>query len=163
MKRVFNYFNNLKFSYKANFLIFIIAGGMFTIIILSQLSIFILKNDFDTLFEKRTKTLIKLENINDSYKINIQNTLSEFEKNNLNYEQTLEVLKIANEIIDKNWSEYKNNSYSTKTDFVINYIQKHFSNKNYYKNELIKNLNIQNVDEKMNKILHYLNNILLHQ
>jgi hypothetical protein len=99
MKRVFNYFNNLKFSYKANFLIFIIAGGMFTIIILSQLSIFILKNDFDTLFEKRTKTLIKLENINDSYKINIQNTLSEFEKNNLNYEQTLEVLKIANEII----------------------------------------------------------------
>ena len=159
MKRVFNYFNNLKFSYKANFLIFIIAGGMFTIIILSQLSIFILKNDFDTLFEKRTKTLIKLENINDSYKINIQNTLSEFEKNNLNYEQTLEVLKIANEIIDKNWSEYKNNSYSTKTDFVINYIQKHFSNKNYYKNELIKNLNIQNVDEKMNKILHYLNNI----
>ena len=159
MKRVFNYFNNLKFSYKANFLIFIIAGGMFTIIILSQLSIFILKNDFDTLFEKRTKTLIKLENINDSYKINIQNTLSEFEKNNLNYGQTLEVLKIANEIIDKNWSEYKNNSYSTKTDFVINYIQKHFSNKNYYKNELIKNLNIQNVDEKMNKILHYLNNI----
>jgi len=159
MKRVFNYFNNLKFSYKANFLIFIIAGGMFTIIILSQLSIFILKNDFDTLFEKRTKTLIKLENINDSYKINIQNTLSEFEKNNLNYEQTLEVLKIANEIIDKNWSEYKNNSYSTKTDFVTNYIQKHFSNKNYYKNELIKNLNIQNVDDKMNKILHYLNNI----
>ena len=57
MKRVFNYFNNLKFSYKANFLIFIIAGGMFTIIILSQLSILILKNDFDTLFEKRTKTL----------------------------------------------------------------------------------------------------------
>src|SRR5574344_1692186 len=154
-----NILNNLKFSYKANFLIFIIAGGMFTIIILSQLSIFILKNDFDTLFEKRTKTLIKLENINDSYKINIQNTLSEFEKNNLNYEQTLEVLKIANEIIDKNWSEYKNNSYSTKTDFVINYIQKHFSNKNYYKNELIKNLNIQNVDDKMNKILHYLNNI----
>ena len=46
MKRVFNYFNNLKFSYKANFLIFIIAGGMFTIIILSQLSIFILKNKF---------------------------------------------------------------------------------------------------------------------
>ena len=32
MKKVFNYFNNLKFSYKANFLIFIIAGGMFTII-----------------------------------------------------------------------------------------------------------------------------------
>ena len=62
MKRVFNYFNNLKFSYKANFLIFIIAGGMFTIIILSQLSIFILKNDFDTLFEKLLKDRVRVKN-----------------------------------------------------------------------------------------------------
>ncbi|MDX4012696.1 sensor histidine kinase, partial [Aliarcobacter skirrowii] len=106
MKKLLKYFDTLKFSYKANFLIFIIAGGMISIIVLSQISIFILKDDFDTLFDKRTKSLIKLQTIKDSYKINIQDTLNEFEKNSLNYEQTIEVLNIAKEIIEKNWSEY---------------------------------------------------------
>ncbi|AXK48982.1 sensor histidine kinase [Aliarcobacter trophiarum] len=159
MKRILNYFDNLKFSYKTNFLIFIISSGMFTIIVLSQISILILKNDFDTLFDKRTKSLIKLESIKDSYKINIQNTLSEFEKNNLSYEQTLEVLQIANEIIEKNWKEYKNNSIFEDTNFAISYIKKYFSNKNYYKDESIKNFNIENVDKKMVKIFDYVKNI----
>ena len=43
MKKLLKYFDTLKFSYKANFLIFIIAGGMISIIVLSQISIFILK------------------------------------------------------------------------------------------------------------------------
>lgn len=55
LSKVINYFNNLKFSYKTSFLIFIIAGGMLCIIILFQISLFTLKNDFDILFEKRTK------------------------------------------------------------------------------------------------------------
>ena len=114
MKKLLKYFDTLKFSYKANFLIFIIAGGMISIIVLSQISIFILKDDFDTLFDKRTKSLIKLQTIKDSYKINIQDTLNEFEKNSLSYEQTIEVLNIAKEIIEKNWSEYK---YRLNKDF----------------------------------------------
>ena len=125
MKKLLKYFDTLKFSYKANFLIFIIAGGMISIIVLSQISIFILKDDFDTLFDKRTKSLIKLQTIKDSYKINIQDTLNEFEKNSLSYEQTIEVLNIAKEIIEKNWSEYKyrlnkdfNNSISSGKSFL---------------------------------------------
>ena len=81
------YFDNLKFSYKTSFLIFIISGGMLCIIVLSQISIFTLKNDFDILFEKRTKGLIELEHIKDSYKINIQDTLDNFENKRLNFVQ----------------------------------------------------------------------------
>ena len=144
-----NYFDTLKFSYKANFLIFIIAGGMISIIVLSQISIFILKDDFDTLFDKRTKSLIKLQTIKDSYKINIQDTLNEFEKNSLSYEQTIELLNIAKEIIEKNWSEYK---YRLNKDFnnsILSKIKTYFINSNHYKNQYIKELNIENIDNKM--------------
>ena len=110
MKNFFNklllYFDNLKFNYKTSFLIFIIAGGMICIIILSLISIFTLKHDFDILFDKRTKTLIQLERIKDSYKVNIQDTLIDFEKKRVDYEQSLDVLNIALEIIDKNWYFY---------------------------------------------------------
>ncbi|AZL53878.1 sensor histidine kinase [Aliarcobacter skirrowii] len=149
MKKLLKYFDTLKFSYKANFLIFIIAGGMISIIVLSQISIFILKDDFDTLFDKRTKSLIKLQTIKDSYKINIQDTLNEFEKNSLSYEQTIEVLNIAKEIIEKNWSEYK---YRLNKDFnnsVLSKIKTYFINSNHYKNQYIKELNIENIDNKM--------------
>ncbi|MDX4027573.1 HAMP domain-containing sensor histidine kinase [Aliarcobacter skirrowii] len=149
MKKLLKYFDTLKFSYKANFLIFIIAGGMISIIVLSQISIFILKDDFDTLFDKRTKSLIKLQTIKDSYKINIQDTLNEFEKNSLSYEQTIEVLNIAKEIIEKNWSEYK---YRLNKDFnnsILSKIKTYFINSHHYKNQYIKELNIENIDNKM--------------
>ncbi|MDX4038219.1 sensor histidine kinase [Aliarcobacter skirrowii] len=149
MKKLLKYFDTLKFSYKANFLIFIIAGGMISIIVLSQISIFILKDDFDTLFDKRTKSLIKLQTIKDSYKINIQDTLNEFEKNSLNYEQTIEVLNIAKEIIEKNWSEYKYRLNKDYNNSILSKIKTYFINSNHYKNQYIKELNIENIDNKM--------------
>ena len=69
-----SYFDKLNFNYKTAFLVFIIAGGMICIIILSQISIFTMKQDFDILFDKRTKSLMQLENIKDSYKVNIPET-----------------------------------------------------------------------------------------
>ena len=83
LRKLVLYFDSLNFNYKTAFLVFIIAGGMICIIILSQISIFTMKQDFDILFDKRTKTLIQLERIKDSYKVNIQDTLTDFEKNEL--------------------------------------------------------------------------------
>ena len=75
MKNKFNsllsYFDNLNFNYKTAFLVFIIAGGMICIIILSQISIFTMKQDFDILFDKRTKSLMQLENIKVIFLINL--------------------------------------------------------------------------------------------
>ena len=89
MKNIFNklfsYFDRLNFNYKTGFLVFLIAGGMICIIILSQISIFTMNQDFDILFDKRTKSLMELEHIKDSYKINIQDTLNDFEKKQINF------------------------------------------------------------------------------
>lgn len=151
MKKYINilldYFSSLKYSYKANFLIFIIAGGMFFIIVLSQISIFILKDDFDTLFDKRTKSLSKLESIKDTFRINIQNTLNDFSKGDLEFDQTLEVLTIAKEIIEKNYSEYKISFTNKNRFFLISFIKQFITDKQgYYKNEILKNSLLENID-----------------
>ena len=49
LKKIYTYLNNLPFTNKTSFLLFIIAGGMTIIILLSQISIYTLKNDFDLL------------------------------------------------------------------------------------------------------------------
>ena len=92
IKQLFSTFDNISFSYKTSFLIFIITGGMISIIILSQISIYALKSDFDILFEKRTKPLTKLEIIKDAYKINIYDTLYEVQQKNITAQQAKDVM-----------------------------------------------------------------------
>ena len=99
-KSLFSFFDNLKFNYKTAFLMFIIAGGMICIIILSQISIFAIKQDFDVLFDKRTKSLMQLENVKDTYKVNIENTLSDFQKKQISNHQVKQIIELAQEIID---------------------------------------------------------------
>jgi signal transduction histidine kinase len=144
-----SYFDNLNFNYKTAFLVFIIAGGMICIIILSQISIFTMKQDFDILFDKRTKSLMQLENIKDSYKVNIQDTLVDFEKKQINYAQTIEVLTLAQEIIDKNWSLYQEQTKLQNREFLTTFIKTFIiKEENYYENNTLKNSIIQNINNK---------------
>ena len=143
MKNKFNsllsYFDNLNFNYKTAFLVFIIAGGMICIIILSQISIFTMKQDFDILFDKRTKSLMQLENIKDSYKVNIQDSLMDFEKKQINYPQTIEVLTLAQEIIDKNWSLYQDQSQFENKELLTTFIKTFIiKEENYYENNTLE-------------------------
>ena len=144
-----SYFDNLNFNYKTAFLVFIIAGGMICIIILSQISIFTMKQDFNILFDKRTKSLMQLENIKDSYKVNIQDSLIDLEKKQINYEQTIEVLTLAQEIIDKNWSMYQEQTQLQNKELLTTFIKTFIiKEENYYENNTLKNSLIKNIDKK---------------
>ncbi|MBU0925123.1 HAMP domain-containing histidine kinase [bacterium] len=154
MKNKFNalisYFDKLKFKYKTAFLIFIIAGGMTCIIILSQISIFAIKQDFDILFDKRTKSLMQLENIKDAYAVNIQDTLSDFEKKQISDKQASEILKLAQEIIDKSWSSYKKQIQIQNKDILTTFIKMFvIKQENYYENKTLKNSIMNNINSKM--------------
>ena len=152
-KKLFIYFDELNFNYKTAFLVFIIAGGMICIIILSQISIFTMKQDFDTLFDKRTKSLMQLENIKDSYQVNIQDTLTDFEKKQINYEQTNEVLNLAQEIIDKNWSLYKDQTQVQNKEILTTFIKLFIiQEEKYYENKILKNSIMNNIEKKMHLI-----------
>ena len=166
MKNKFNsllsYFDNLNFNYKTAFLVFIIAGGMICIIILSQISIFTMKQDFDILFDKRTKSLMQLENIKDSYKVNIQDSLMDFEKKQINYPQTIEVLSLAQEIIDKNWSLYQEQTQLQNRELLTTFIKTFIiKEENYYENNTLKNSIIQNINKKREVIKNEINHITL--
>jgi C4-dicarboxylate-specific signal transduction histidine kinase len=164
MKNKFNallaYFNNLNFRYKTYFLIFIISGGMLCIIILSQISIFTIKQDFDILFDERTRSLIQLENIKDTYQVNIQNTLVDFEKKQINLQQANEILNLAQEIINKDWTFYKNQSKFESREFLSTFIKIFIiKEENYYENEALKNALMQNINNKMQIINQNILNI----
>ena len=164
MKNKFNvllsYFNDLNFKYKTYFLIFIISGGMLCIIILSQISIFTIKQDFDILFDQRTRSLIQLENIKDAYQVNIQNTLIDFEKKQINQQQTNEILNLAQEMINKNWISYKNQTKFENREFLSTFIKLFIiKEENYYENEALKNALMQNINNKMQMINQNIINI----
>lgn len=106
----FKYFDTLSFSYKTYFLSFIIAGGMIIIILLSQISVYTLKNDFDILFTKRTKPIIQLENIKDTYKINIYDTFYDIQHKNIAINESRDILSLGQQLINKSWKNYKENS-----------------------------------------------------
>ena len=164
MKNKFNallaYFNDLSFKYKTYFLIFIISGGMLCIIILSQISIFTIKQDFDILFDERTRSLIQLENIKDVYQVNIQNTLIDFEKKQINIQQTNEILDLAQEIINKNWISYKNQTKADNREFLSTFIKLFIiKEENYYENEALRNAIMENISNKMQLINQNIINI----
>ncbi|WP_419770107.1 MAG: sensor histidine kinase [Candidatus Marinarcus sp.] len=156
IKQLLSYIDTLPFSLKTSFLIFIISGGMICIIILSQISIYALKSDFDILFEKRTKPLTKLEVIKDAYKINIYDTLYEVQNGNIDTSQAKDVIVLGQQLITKNWNEYINNSQSNEFEptFITKYIKKIFS----FKNPAHENLILQeNIIQNINKKIKHLN------
>jgi C4-dicarboxylate-specific signal transduction histidine kinase len=100
------FLDKLGFFAKTKLLVFVILFSMITIIVLSQYSIFTFKNDIDTLFQKRTVPVVKLENIKDLYKINIFETVNQYKNGEINFNQAKEVITLAKELIEKEWKCY---------------------------------------------------------
>lgn len=159
LKKIISYFDNLSFKYKTSFLVFIIAGGMICIIILSQVSTFTIKQDFDVLFDKRTKNLIQLENIKDTYNVNIQDTLKDLENAEINLDQAQDVLLLAQQLINKNWKSYKKQGKEESKRFYISSFIKQFliKERNFHENHILKQNIIKNINKKLKKIEQYLN------
>jgi len=151
LQKLIAYLNNINFELKTYFLIFIIAGGMFTIMILSFISTFSIKYDFDKLFEQRTTLFVKLEDIKDAYTVNIQDTFIDIENKSITIQEASEVIKLAKQLINSNWHEYKKitNDKSTPFIYVGGIIKKLFNtNITNNKNQILKINIIKNIDKK---------------
>jgi len=96
-----NVLNKLNFFIKTKILVFVIFFSMITIIVLSQYSIFTLKKDIDTLFQKRMLPIVKLERIKDLYNINIFKTIEQYKKKEINFNQAKDVISLAKKLIKK--------------------------------------------------------------
>ena len=162
IKKLFSYIDKIPFSYKTTILIFIITGGMFSIVILSQLSIYTLKNDFDVLFEKRTKPIIKLEAIKDAYKINIYDTLYDIQHENISVQQSLDVITLGQQLINKNWGKYQDSTIHKKyqPSFITTLIKQFFDVNPSSENKLLLDNIIDNINKKQSLINKDINAIV---
>ncbi|PPK60273.1 histidine kinase/DNA gyrase B/HSP90-like ATPase [Malaciobacter marinus] len=160
-KKILSYFDNFNFTLKTNILIFIISGGMLSIVVLSLMSTFSIKYDFDKLYEQRTKPLIKLESIKDTYTVNIQDTLYDIENKNITYTQAKEVINLALQLIQTNWREYKKaKDIKQPAIYIGDFIKKFLVTQHqYYKNETLHKSISKNIDKKMININARLHNL----
>jgi signal transduction histidine kinase len=152
LQKFITYLNNVNFELKTNFLIFIITGGMFTIMILSLISTFSIKYDFDKLFEQRTTSFVKLEDIKDAYIVNIQDTFIDIEHKSITIEESKEVIKLAKQLINVNWYEYKKVTMDKSVPFIYvgGIIKKLFTPNIMDKKDQILKVNfIENIDKRI--------------
>lgn len=101
----------IKFSNKTKMLIFITLSGTMTIGFLMFVSIFALKYDYETLFQKHTQPQVELEEIKDSYRVNITETLFDIKYNQITNDDAIEVIYLAQQMINKQWLNYKKSTH----------------------------------------------------
>jgi len=161
IKKILHKIDTLSFGFKSTFLFFIILGGMISIIVLSQISSYTIKNDYDLLFEKRTKSIIRLEAIKDIYVVNINETLDDMQKNIINHEQSMEVITLAKQLINKDWSTYLEMTDSKKyqTSWINKIIKKIFILGKQEHNIILQQRLITNIQKRKKTINIFLNTI----
>ena len=159
MKRFFQYANkkleNVKFASKTKFLIFTILGGTILIGFLMFISIFALKYDFEVLFENLTKPQVKLEEIKDIYQVNIKETLSAIKEKQISKAEGVEVLSLAEQIIKKQWKEYKKETgqqIGGLPEFANNWLNFFLLSSDKLKQSEFEERIIQNIEKKIKSI-----------
>ncbi len=136
---------------------------MILIIGLSQISIYTVKHDFDILFEKRTKPIIKLEAIKDAYIVNIHDTLYDVHHQNITLKQSHDVLSLGKQLIKKNWIKYLEITFSKEYEasLVTKVIKKFFIIGDQDTNKILQNSIISNINDKNIKIEALVDKIIL--
>ena len=158
------YLEALAFSKKTKLLIGIIALGMAVIGFFMLVSIFAIKYDYETLFQKRTLSQVSLEDIKDIYSVNIHDTLNDIKHHTIKTEDAAEVIGSAIEIIQTQWKSYLSSSQRDIGGlpwlanawlglFLPGYT---IEQNNYYQDSLLSKVKqkMQKIDAKSLTILH---------
>ncbi len=101
------YLEHIAFSRKTKWFIGIIALGMISIGFFMLVSIFAIKYDYETLYNKRTFPQTNLENIKDIYTVNIYDTLHDLKNGNVRSPDAVEVMELGRQIIRTEWENYR--------------------------------------------------------
>jgi len=115
--------DNMTIAKKTSLLFLIMVVGMLFIGSFAHMSLNRIKGDFDILFTKRMVPVIKLEKIKDIYTINILDTLRDIEINHVSVEDGESIILLAQELIRRDWSEYKTSLSIDESDWVLDIVQ----------------------------------------
>ena len=161
-----NLLDRVKFSNKTKILISIICFSMMIIGFLMMISIFALKFDYETLYQKRTLPQVELEEIKDIYTVNIYDTLYNIKEDNINIDNAGEVISLAKQIIKVQWLHYHssiNYKIGGLPEFASNWLNffllsESLPEKNYYQKSVISKVEkkMKRIDIQSNKIMKLL-------
>ena len=159
--------DQIDFSNKTKLLISIIALSMIMIGFLMLISIFALKFDYETLYQKRTIPQVGLEDIKDIYTVNIYDTLYDIKEENIEIQNATEVLNLARTIVKAQWNNYNKavqKEIGGFTEFASNWLNffllsQKLPSKNYYQRGIKHKIEqkIKSIDEQIEKIIYDLN------
>lgn len=150
-----NFLNKIEFSNKTKLLIGIIASGMISMGFLMIISIFALKFDYETLFQKRTLPQIELEGIKDIYSVNIYDTLYDLQQNDISVKNASEVILLAKQIIDTRWNNYENSikhEIGGFPEFASNWLNFFLLSEKLPEKTLFQKGLVNKIEEKMKSI-----------
>jgi len=161
MKKISNPFkefmgsiDNMTIAKKTSLLFLIMVVGMLFIGSFAHMSLNRIKGDFDILFTKRMVPVIKLEKIKDIYTINILDTLRDIEINHVSVEDGESIILLAQELIRRDWSEYKTSLSIDESDWILDVVQElGFMNTKPNKiRESLEDDMIKTIEQKVRKI-----------
>ena len=115
--------DNLTITRKTSLLFFIMVIGMLFIGSFAHISLNRIKRDFDILYNKRMVPVIHLEKIKDIYTVNILDTLRDIESGLISIDDGESIILLAQELIEKDWSEYKTSFTIDERDWITNMVQ----------------------------------------
>ncbi|WP_024955994.1 sensor histidine kinase [Sulfurospirillum arcachonense] len=149
------YLDKLTFSNKTKILIAIIASSMMMIGFLMFISLFAIKFDYETLYQKRTIPQVELEEIKDVYTVNIYDTFYDLKENNIDIDNADEVISLAKQIAHNRWKNYNQSIHKDIggiPEFASNWLdfflfRKSLPPKNYYQKGMTSK-----IEEKMIRI-----------
>ena len=158
--------DTIKFSNKTKILIFIILSGTITIGFLMFVSIFALKYDYETLFQKRTQPQVDLEEIKDNYRVNIAETIRDIKERQISNNDAIEVIYLAQQIIHKQWNSYQFNTnrhigglpYFASRWLSLFLVTPDIPEKTLFQQGIVEKISVkmQSIDSKINIMLELL-------
>jgi len=115
--------DDMTITKKTSLLFLIMVVGMLFIGSFAHMSLNRIKGDFDILYDKRMVPVIRLEKIKDIYTVNILDTLRDIESNHISVQDGESIILLAQELIRRDWSEYKTSLSINETDWMVDLAQ----------------------------------------
>lgn len=159
------FLDKIEFSSKTKLLISIIAAGMISIGFLMFISIFAIKFDYETLFQKRTLPQVELDEIKDMYAVNIYKSLIDVKNKDLSNKNATEVIILAKQIISSQWKNYKNSidyKIGGIPEFASNWLNFFLLIEKLPEKSLYQKGIVNKIEEKMKSIDVQTNNVIIH-
>lgn len=109
--------NDMTVEKKTSLLFLMMVAGMLFIGSFSHISLNRIMDNYNIIYAKRMIPIASLEKLKDIYSVNILDTLRDMERNLIAYKQGEDVVLLAQDLIRRDWRDYKLGTHTKDVNF----------------------------------------------